>query len=361
MPCGRGKLHPERLIARPAKQPTVQWEVTVRSRTKAFACVVAGAAAFLVASVLSPSAEAAENSIRYTTNSTQTSMPIWWAQEHGLFKKYGLDYSDTLVSAGLVGLQSIGAGRNDASIQSDPPTCINIAKGIDAEIIAVVAKGNKSMALVAGKQYQGKTVHDLVGKKVLWMKGTGGEIGFVKYLEARGLKLSDFQQVNLPPSEAVPTLFSGGADAMWYWEPWPRKAMSLKGADFSVLARSNRAEYDLNMMLSVRRAFANENPETVKTFLRVLIEAAKQLNADPKAAAELYARKLHTSIEDARNALGDYPIDINLSGTFLKELKSICDLEGKLGAADKMPDWNKIVDPTFLRAVAPDRLRDFPY
>ena len=115
------------------------------------------------------------------------------------------------------------------------------------------------------------------------------------------------------------------------------------------------------MLLVIRRSFARESPEAVKTFLRVLIEASKELNADPVAAAELYARKLHTSLEDARDALADYPIDINLSGAFMKELKSICDLEVQLGGADKMPDWSKIVDPTFLRDVAPERVRSFPY
>ena len=201
-------------------------------RTTAFIHGAAATTAFLILCAASQLAKADETFIRYTTDTTQTSLPIWWAQEHGLFKKYGLEYSDTLVSAGLIGLQSIGAGRNDASIQSDPPTCINIAKGIDAVIVAIVAKGNKSMALVAQKEYQGHTVRDLIGKKVLWMKGTGGEIGFVKFLEARGLKLSDFQHINLPPSEAVPTLFASGADAMWYWEPWPRKAMKSPGCEF---------------------------------------------------------------------------------------------------------------------------------
>lgn len=324
----------------------------IQHHLRAIALAVVMAAGFGAAS-------AAENSIRFTTDTTQTSLPIWWAQEHGLFKKHGLDYSDTLVNAGFLGLQAIGAGRNDASIQSDPPTCANIAKGIDAVAVAVVAKGDKSMGLVAEKQYG--SIKDLVGKKVLWMTGTGGELGFIKYLAARGLKPSDFEQVNLPPAEAVPTLVNGGAAAMWYWEPWPRKAIAVKPDALKLLDRSSRSEYDLNMILTVRREFAQQNPEAVKKFLQVLIEASSQLNADPDAAAALYAKKLRTTPADANEALGDYPLDINLNGAFLKELQEICDLKVKLGHMEKSPDWSKIVDPSYLRAVAPDRVRDFPY
>lgn len=300
----------------------------------------------------------ADDYIRYTTDTTQTSLPIWWAQEHGLFEKFNLKYSDGPVSSGFIGLQAIGAGRNDASIQSDPPTCINITKGVDAKVVAVISKGDRSMGLVAHKKY--KAIQDLVGKKVLWMTGTGGEVGFIKFLAARNLKLSDFQHINLPPSEALPTLINNEADAMWYWEPWPRKAMSIKDPNLVLLARSSRNEYDLNMVLAIRRDFADKQPQSVENFLRVLIGAAAQLNANPHAAAELYAQKLHTSIQDARDALGDYPVDINLSGDFLKEFESICALEAEHGDGDAK-DWNDVVDPKFLRIVAPERLRNFPY
>ncbi len=314
-------------------------------------------AALLVTFVLAaPVAAADEETIRFTTDTTQTSLPIWWAEEHGIFGKEGLNYSDTLVNAGFLGLQSIGAGRNDASIQSDPPTCSNIAKGIDAVIVAVVAKGQQSMGLVARKPY--KSIEDLKGKKVIWMQGTGGELGFIKYLEARGMSVSDFEPINLAPAEAVPTLVNGGADAMWFWEPWPRRAAQIAPNDLDIIARSSRDEYDLNMVLTVRRGFAEEHPETVKTFLKVLIEAEAELNADPEAAAALYARRLRTTIEDARAALGDYPIHLNLDGQFTQELKSVCSLKAKLGNTEDV-DVTKAIDPSFLNAVAPDRVKDF--
>jgi ABC-type nitrate/sulfonate/bicarbonate transport system substrate-binding protein len=307
--------------------------------------------------ILGAQVESAEApSIRFTTDTTQTSLPIWWAEEHGMFGAEGLEYSDTLVNAGFLGLQSIGAGRNDASIQSDPPTCSNIAKGIDAVIVAVVAKGQASMGLVARKPY--KSIEDLKGKKIIWMQGTGGELGFIKYLEARGMSISDFEHVNLAPAEAVPTLVNNGADAMWFWEPWPRRAAQVAPDDLDIIARSSRDEYDLNMILTVRREFAEQQPETVKKFLKVLIEAEQELNADPEASAALYARRLRTTLDDARAALGDYPIHLNLDGEFVKELKDVCALKARLGNVEE-GDVTKAIDPSFLRAVAPDRVEDF--
>jgi ABC-type nitrate/sulfonate/bicarbonate transport system substrate-binding protein len=314
--------------------------------------------ALLATCVLATQAEAEDpKMIRFTTDTTQTSLPIWWAEENGMFGKEGLQYSDTLVNAGFLGLQSIGAGRNDASIQSDPPTCTNIAKGVDAVIVAVVAKGQKSMGLVARDPY--KTVEDLKGKKVIWMQGTGGELGFIKYLEARGMSPTDFEHINLAPAEAVPTLVNGGADAMWFWEPWPRRAAQIAPDNLDIIARSSRDEYDLNMILTVRREFAEQDPDAVKKFLKVLIEAEEELNADPEAAAALYARRLRTTIEEARVALGDYPIHLTLDGQFVKELKDVCALKAKLANEPETVDITNAIDPSFLRDVAPERVKDF--
>jgi ABC-type nitrate/sulfonate/bicarbonate transport system substrate-binding protein len=318
--------------------------------------ILASAALLATLTLAAPVAMAEEETIRFTTDTTQTSLPIWWAEEHGMFGAEGLQYSDTLVNAGFLGLQSIGAGRNDASIQSDPPTCSNISKGIDAVIVAVVAKGQESMGLAARKPNE--SIEDLKGKKVIWMQGTGGELGFIKYLQARGLSIEDFEQINLPPAEAVPTLVNGGADAMWFWEPWPRRAVQVAPDDIDIIARSSRDEYDLNMILTVRRGFAEENPEAVKTFLKVLLEAEKELNADPEAAASLYARRLRTTIEDSRAALGDYPIHLNLDAQFVEELKAVCALKAELGHMEDV-DISAAIDPSFLQEVAPDRVTGF--
>ena len=245
-------------------------------------------AAALCIALLNPAEAKDDNFIRFTTDTSSTSLPIWYAEENGLFAKHGLKYSDTIVNAGYLGLQAIGAGENDASIQSDLPTVINIAAGVDAIIVAVLIKSNKGFALVAKKPFQ--NVEDLKGKKVAWLAGSGGELSFSKYLHAKGLSLSDFDHINLQPAEAVPSLVSGGIDAIWFWQPWPRKAVALDPGDLRILAYSDPKYYEATLVLTVGRSFAAEKPETLKRFLGVLIESVNLLNEDPKAASILLSK-----------------------------------------------------------------------
>ena len=296
--------------------------------------------------------------IRFTTDTASISLPLWYAEEKGLFEKHGLKYTDTPVNAAFLGLQAIGAGTNDASVQSDPPTIANIAAGIDALIVAVIAKGDKSMALVAKSSI--RSAADLKGKKVVWLKGSGGELGFVEYLEARGLKLTDFEHVNLSPAEAVPTLISGRADAIWFWQPWPRKALSAKPDDFRLVNVSTAKDYEPNMIFTIGRAFAVEKPETLKKFLAVLIEAVEGLKRNPEVGVDILVRRLRMPLDDAKLTLGDYPPDISLTGDFIKELNAIATIKIADGSLKSSPDWNRIVDASFLRAVAPGKVKNVP-
>jgi ABC-type nitrate/sulfonate/bicarbonate transport system substrate-binding protein len=296
--------------------------------------------------------------IRYTTEPTGSSLLLWYAEENGLFQKYGLKYGDTLINTAFLGLQSIGAGQNDASIQSDPPTVTNIGAGIDAVVVAVVSKSVHNLELIANKPYA--SLKDLKGKKVAWLAGTGGEYGLMKYLEANHMSLKDFQHVNLQPSEAIPSLIAGNVDAIWYWQPWPRKAMQLGAPNVNEIWKSIPEQYEPNFILTVGRSFAQGKPETLKKFLRVLIDAEEALKKDPKQGEEILIRRLRVSPAEAKLALGDYPPDINLTGRFVQELGSIADVFAKQGRLKSMPDWNKVVNTSFLQSVAPDRVKNVP-
>jgi ABC-type nitrate/sulfonate/bicarbonate transport system substrate-binding protein len=308
-----------------------------------------------VAAPWTPTRAADDGFVRFTTEPTGSSLLFWYAEENGLFPKHGLKYSDTLVNTAFLGLQAIGAGQNDVSVQSDPPTVTNIGAGIDAVIVAVLSKSVHNLELIANKPYA--SVASLKGKKVAWLAGTGGEYGFMRYLQANNLSLADFQHVNLPPSEAVPSLIAGNVDAIWYWQPWPRKAVELGGDKLNVIWKSIPEHYEPNFIMTVGRSFAQEKPETLKKLLRVLLEAEDALTKDPRKGADILTRRLRISSAEANVALGDYPPGINLTGAFVKEIGSIADVFLKQGKLKAVPDWSRVINPTFLRDVAPDRVK----
>lgn len=314
-----------------------------------------GAAFWL--SFLNPAAAADDNFIAFATDTTSTSLPLWYAQEQKLFEKHGLKYKETVVNVGFAGLQAIGSGTNNASFQTDLPTVINIAAGVDAIVVAVLAQSNKGFGMVARKPFT--TMAALKGKKVAWQAGSGGELSFSKYLEGTGGSLKDFQHVNLQPAEAVPSLVTGSVDAIWYWQPWPRKALALDSKNLAPVAFSDKKYYEANMVLTVGRAFAEEKPETLKKFIAVMIEAVDALNKDPKMQIDILSRRMRMPVEDAKPAITDWPMHFTMDGSLVKEFKAVAEWKSKNGGLKTSPDWSKVIEPKFLRAVAPGRVKNF--
>jgi sulfonate transport system substrate-binding protein len=297
---------------------------------------------------------AAENMIRFSSDPTLVGLIHWWAEEHGIFEKNGLKHQDTPVTAAYIGLQGIGAGSNDAASMTEPPIVTNLSKGIDGIIVANLARSREVFKMVAPTSVN--SVTDLKGKKVTWMGGTGAEYALIRFLESHGMTVDDFEFVNLPPAEEVPTVINGGADAMWSWEPWPRKLQSLEPGKYHVIGASSVATYEANMVTVVGREFAEKNPEAVKLYLQSLIESTEQIKANKEEAIQLYMKRLRISEEEARASFDDYDIGVWLDDKVVETLRDVSLYLASDGRIEKEPDWSGIVDPSYLSAVASDRV-----
>ncbi len=308
-----------------------------------------------LALLLGPAA-AADDTIRFSSDPTLVGLIHWWAEDHGIFEKNGLKYVDTPVNAAYLGLQAIGAGSNDAASMTEPPIVTNIAKGIDAIIVANLARSREVFKMVAPTSVN--SLEDLKGKTVTWMGGTGAEYALIRLLEAHGMTVNDLEFVNLPPAEEVPTTINGGAVAMWSWEPWPRKLQSLQPGSYHVIAASSVATYEANMVTTVGREFAEKNPEAVKLYLKSLIESTEQIKANKEEAIQLYMKHLRTSEEEARASFSDYDIGVWLDDKMVDTLNNVTSYLKDNGKIEQAPDWKTLVDPSFLKEVAPDRVAD---
>lgn len=312
----------------------------------------------LVAVGIRPTFAQAPPAIRIGTEPSAISLAFWWADEQGIYKKYNLQVTETMFNAAFLGLLAIGSGQGDISFQSEPPTVVNIAKGIDAVVVGMVARGPEFAKLVAKKEI--KKVQDLAGKRVAWQRGTGAEFAFGKYLQGRNIDVSALQHVDLPVTEAVPLLIKGDLDAIFYWEPFARKALEAGKDRVHVLATS-RGVYEPNFLLTVRRTFAQEHPEALRRFLRVLIEATAAIRENPEKAAALYQRRTRVGAKEAREAIGDYEHMVVLDAQVIPTLQEVAAWLQGAGKIKESPNWQRVIDPGYLRAVAPEAVRGIPW
>lgn len=317
------------------------------------AAIAAGA--LLSAALTTGTAGAA--TMRMAAEPSDVGLMHWWAIDKGIFKKNGLDFAFTHVNTAAIGLQGIGANSNDAVSLTEPPIVFNVSKGVEVKIVASVALGQGVFKLVAPKSVT--SVEQLKGKKLSWMGGTGGEYALIQYLSKKNLAPKDFQFVNLEPSEGVPALINGSVDAIWEWEPWNRKAMSIKPGAYHVLGSSSDDTYQGYYITVVRKQFADENPEAVTAYLKSLGEAIADITAKPDEAAEYYAKRLRISVPEAKEAISDYKMGLQLNATVLKSLTDVSDYLVANGKVAKKVDWKSIVEPKYLKAVDPKLVKDF--
>lgn len=268
---------------------------------------------------------------------------------------HGLKVTSKIYDTGLLGLLAIGAGEGDTSIQTEPPTAVNIAKGIDAIIIAAIARGPETCKAVSRTEIKG--ARDLIGKKVGVPAGTGGEYFFFQYLKKNGIGLQDLKVQDVPAPELNVMLYKGEIDAAFFWEPFARKVMMMEKAPnkFRILA-TGKEYYNPFYLLTVRRKFAEENPEAVRNLLRALMESNAFIAQNKEKCVRVTRYVLRTSYEDAVAALEDYEIHPpELKQELLPALGGICQWLLEKGRIAKEPEWRKVIQPQYLRAVAPAR------
>jgi NitT/TauT family transport system substrate-binding protein len=306
--------------------------------------------AFAALAVALPLANAADVPIRMGVDVGVNSLPFWIANERGLFAKHGLRTVERTYDSGFLGLLAIGANEGDTSSQSDTPTLTLTGKGIDAVVVAVMARSADNYKIVGKKDI--RSAKDLKGRKYGMTLGSACEYVGVNYLNKNSLSRTDVNVVGGDPSELAPLLARGDLDAACFWEPWGRKTIALSPSTLHVIG-TGRDIYAVNMYLTVRRKFAEEHPDAVVGLLEALKEANAYIASHPQEAADIIKRKHRVDEAMARDLAKDFQYELKLDQQSLATMRDV----GKWLVENKklqaLPDWKSLIDTRFLRKVEP--------
>ncbi|MBI3055096.1 MAG: ABC transporter substrate-binding protein [Betaproteobacteria bacterium] len=295
--------------------------------------------------------------IRLGVDVSTMGLAFWVADSEGIFDKYGLQAITKTHDIGFMGLLAIGAGEGDTSIQSESPTVVNIAKGIDAIIVATIARGPQTYKAIAKKEIKGP--RDLIGKTIGITVGAGGEYFLNQYLKKHAIDVRQVTIQDAAPPELSVMLYKGELDAVFVWEPFGRKIMGLdKAADRLAVFTSGKDYYNATFFLTVGRRFAEQNPEAVKNLLRALAEANRFIAQNKEKCIRITKYILRTSQEEAAAAVEDYvSVPPILEKDALPALMNISAWLKEKGRIKSIPDWKTIVQPRYLREVDPSKVQ----
>lgn len=145
---------------------------------------------------------------------------VGWGNWEAAFKEAGLDKTPykvqySVFAGGNLCLEAMAAGQIDFTGSSETPPLFaaQAANGGNFKIIAVNNSNTLLQELVIPKGSPVKTVADLKGKKVGYIKATTAQYFLLKMLQKAGLQWSDIQAEPISTADGVTALVSGRLDA----------------------------------------------------------------------------------------------------------------------------------------------------
>jgi sulfonate transport system substrate-binding protein len=118
-------------------------------------------------------------------------------------------------TSGALALQQMAADQLDFTASSEiPPLFASLSQGGgNFKVVATNQSNNLLQDLIIGPNSKIKSVKELKGKKVGYVKATTAQYFLVKMLKSAGLTWKDIQPVNLSPSDGLSALIAGDISA----------------------------------------------------------------------------------------------------------------------------------------------------
>jgi ABC-type nitrate/sulfonate/bicarbonate transport system substrate-binding protein len=315
----------------------------------------------VIATVLAPTAQAADITLRYGQNAAGvtglSSLPFNVAQRKGFFPREGLNVVMVPIQGGTDRIvAALDKGEIDVGKNATPYMIQAVLKGSDA--VAVMSQTtNPIYSLMVRPEI--KSFSDLRGKTLgLSTPGDTITLSAVRLLGAKGLKPSDYQtKVVVGTPARFDCLKSGECAAVPMGQPEDLAAIKL---GFFRLAFTNEAGSNLIFNVDMaRRSWGVQNKDTLVRFVRAMASAYEFMNdaknrdevttlikEDGKISDELAQQIFAPYLDPAKNVL---PKRGELS---LAAFNRVLALMSEVGAIPSPPPTaEKFVDLQYLQAA----------
>lgn len=243
-----------------------------------------------------------DNTIKLAIMRTGFTLPLYYAQNQGLFEKAGLSVDIQYYDNGPQINEAIASGDVDiAGIGQMPSITGGIANKSkvvawmeDDEASIQAYARNDSEIVAAGKGHLDAcpeiygTAEEWKGKKIICAKGTSSHFGLLATLSALGLSESDVTIVDMEGSKGATTFASGEGDVFFGFDPqWAE--FYTNSDSYTQVSTCKDAGQSLYTMLIASDDFCSNRSEELVTFLEVLLQTEEIFRGDAsKYAEEMY-------------------------------------------------------------------------
>lgn len=204
-------------------------------------------------------------------------------------------------------LEYLNSGSVDFASTAGLAAVLSKANGSPIKTVYIQSQPEWTALLVA-KNSNINSLKDLKAKKIAATKGTDPYLFTLQALETVGLTKRDVQLVHLQHPDGKTALERGQVDAWAGLDPLMASAQLQSGA--KLLYRN--VSFNSYSVLSVKDAFAKENPETVTAVIKAYEQARKWAKAHPDQVAALLAKESKLPLNVAKLQISRTNFDQNV-------------------------------------------------
>jgi len=306
--------------------------------------------------LVSLSAQAQEpKTLMFCRPNNAVSALAYIAEQQGYFRDEGLNVIFLTTTNGKICQDDLIAGKADVAAYAEVPLNYIAFTGTTLKIIAQTGI-NPETALVARQDKGIRDEKDIKGKSIAYLPGTVSYIYLAHLLEKTGLSLRDIHAVPLQPPAMPEALQGGMIDGFVMWQPWGDEAIKNLGSN--AIRLYDPKLYNYASIIAITQKFA-DRPRDVEALLRALLKSESYLHTHTKEAITFLANVIKFDQGALERDWPHYEYKIKLDNSLITLMENNAHyiVRDDPNFKDKaIPNFKTIIDPTFLRAVAPERL-----
>lgn len=215
-------------------------------------------------------------------------VPIYVAQEQGIFKKHGLKVEILIPAETADPLKIAATGKVDIAINYMPEVIIARSQGLKVKSIGILVE-HPLITVLYLKDSGIQTPSDLKGKKIGYAVPHLQEILFRAFARYNGLKDNDYELINIG-FNITPSLLTHKVDAViGAYRNYEKNEVELEGKKPGIflLEKNGIPDFYELVFISSDRTI-NKKREQLRAFIDAIDEAIKWTREHPEEALKLY-------------------------------------------------------------------------
>lgn len=209
-------------------------------------------------------------------------LPMYVAQQEGLFTKHGVNVEFIPVASAPERDQLVAAGQVDGTINETLAVMLFNKENVQMQVVRYALRpteGSGHFFILASAKSGISSVDGLKGVEIGVSQGTVIEYVTERLLQAEGLAPDEIKTIAVPKiPDRMALLASGELKAGVMPDPLASLVVSQGGV--IIVDDSNHPEYGFSV-ISFRKDVVDRDPEAIKGFLAAIEEATVLLNVEP--------------------------------------------------------------------------------